>query len=184
TVTINGAGATNVTGTYPNFTINSPVPTDAQTLSLAGNTLSISNGNSVSLPQAINFGAIATNGSTVNSSSSLPVPFTLSYNNGGGTYAGGIYTAPVPGIYHIDASVMWSSSLLGTNELSICIDGVPVRKKTIAITGLGTLTESFGFSADINVNTGQQISITYSFGGSSVSVTDNVSWWFNGHLIK
>jgi hypothetical protein len=60
-VTINGSGATSVTGTYPNFTVSSA----NQTLSLSGSTLSISNGNSVTLPsgggggtldQAYNFG--------------------------------------------------------------------------------------------------------------------------------
>lgn len=58
-VTLNGSGATTVTGTYPNFTVSSA----NQTLSLSGNTLSISNGNSLTLPggggtldQAYDFG--------------------------------------------------------------------------------------------------------------------------------
>ena len=50
TVSISGAGTATVTGTYPTFTVNTPANTDAQTLSLAGNTLSIANGNSITLP--------------------------------------------------------------------------------------------------------------------------------------
>ena len=51
TVAITGTGATTVSGTYPNFTVNTPIPTDTddQTLNLSGNTLSISEGNSVNL---------------------------------------------------------------------------------------------------------------------------------------
>jgi hypothetical protein len=58
-MTLNGSGATTVTGSYPNFTVSST----NQTLSLSGNTLSISNGNSLTLPggggtldQAYDFG--------------------------------------------------------------------------------------------------------------------------------
>ena len=59
TVILNGGGATSVTGTYPNFTISSTDnvndadadPTnEIQTLGIAGQTLSISDGNSVIIP--------------------------------------------------------------------------------------------------------------------------------------
>ncbi|MEI7801490.1 MAG: hypothetical protein WCI97_02475, partial [Bacteroidota bacterium] len=51
-VTVTGTGSASVTSAYPNFTINA---TDAQTLSLAGTTISISNGNSVTLPSQLNY---------------------------------------------------------------------------------------------------------------------------------
>ncbi|MBL0007115.1 MAG: hypothetical protein IPP25_07990 [Saprospiraceae bacterium] len=56
-ISMTGSGATNVTGTYPNFTIETPAPIDnsttneIQTLSLNGDTLSLSSGGgSVQLP--------------------------------------------------------------------------------------------------------------------------------------
>ncbi len=57
-VALTGTGATTVTGIYPNFTINSTdTNTDAQTLFLTGNNLSISNGNAVTLPTQLNYTA-------------------------------------------------------------------------------------------------------------------------------
>jgi trimeric autotransporter adhesin len=50
TVKITGAGAATVTGTYPNFTVSS-TDNDKQTLSVNGSNLSISNGNTVAIPQ-------------------------------------------------------------------------------------------------------------------------------------
>ena len=53
TVTLTGIGSTTVTGSYPNFTINTPpasTSTDSQTLSVNNNSLSISNGNTINLP--------------------------------------------------------------------------------------------------------------------------------------
>jgi hypothetical protein len=50
-VTITGTGSTTVTGTPPNFTVNS---TDAQNISLVGDVLSIQNGNSITLPLNLN----------------------------------------------------------------------------------------------------------------------------------
>lgn len=92
-VSITGSGATTVTGTYPNFTINSTNPpaivagsgisisgntisntgdlsntNEIQTLSIAGNQLSISNSNMVTLPSAPNFTAgagISISGNTI-----------------------------------------------------------------------------------------------------------------------
>ncbi|PKP22628.1 MAG: hypothetical protein CVU05_03080 [Bacteroidetes bacterium HGW-Bacteroidetes-21] len=61
-VTLVGAGATTITGTYPNFTISSTdnsidpdsdPSNEIQTLTVNGNDLTISNGNSVTLPQMI-----------------------------------------------------------------------------------------------------------------------------------
>jgi hypothetical protein len=48
TVALTGSGATTVTGTYPNFTVAS-TDNDNQTLSIAGNSISISGGNSINL---------------------------------------------------------------------------------------------------------------------------------------
>jgi hypothetical protein len=50
-VTITGTGSTTVTGTAPNFTVNS---TDMQNISLVGDVLSIQNGNSITLPLNLN----------------------------------------------------------------------------------------------------------------------------------
>lgn len=63
-VTLTGGGITSISGTYPSFTITS---TEAQTLSLSTNTLSISGGNSVSLAAYAN--PAATNGLSDNESS-------------------------------------------------------------------------------------------------------------------
>ncbi|MFZ2899219.1 MAG: tail fiber domain-containing protein [Saprospiraceae bacterium] len=64
TVTITGQGVTTVSGSYPNFTVNTPAPADnsptneIQTLSLSGNTLSLSNGGgSVTLNNGANYNA-------------------------------------------------------------------------------------------------------------------------------
>ena len=95
-VSLAGTGGTTIAGTYPNFTINSPNPTiytagagisisgntitntslnQNQTLSISGSSLSISNGNSVSLPNI--------NGSIGMSYQQLPM---LEYNGNGVTF--------------------------------------------------------------------------------------------------
>jgi hypothetical protein len=64
TVTITGQGVTTVSGSYPNFTVNTPAPADnsptneIQILSLSGNTLNLSNGGgSVTLNNGTNYNA-------------------------------------------------------------------------------------------------------------------------------
>ena len=65
-ISLSGNGATSISGTYPNFTISSTdnvndadanPGNELQNLSLNGNTLAISSGNSVILPAGINYSA-------------------------------------------------------------------------------------------------------------------------------
>ncbi len=84
TVAIAGGGATSVTGTYPNFTVTTPTPADnsptneIQALSIAGNTVSLSNGGgSVALPAEVD-------GSVTNEIQTLSIAGnTVSLSNGG-----------------------------------------------------------------------------------------------------
>ncbi len=86
TVVIAGGGVTSVSGTYPNFTVTTPTPADnsptneIQTLSIAGNTVSLSNGGgSVALPAEVD-------GSVTNEIQALSlVGTTLSLSHGGGS---------------------------------------------------------------------------------------------------
>ncbi len=58
TVVLTGGGATTILSAYPNFTISSvDTDTDAQTLSLSGNDLSILNGNTITLPSGSGYTA-------------------------------------------------------------------------------------------------------------------------------
>ncbi len=85
TVAIAGGGVTSVSGTYPNFTVTTPTPADnsstneIQTLSIAGNTVSLSNGGgSVALPAEVD-------GSVTNEIQALSIAGnTVSLSNGGG----------------------------------------------------------------------------------------------------
>ena len=131
TVALTGTGGTTVTGTYPNFTINSTtgggsytagtgisivgnvitntsLNTDAQTLSVVGNQLSISNGNSVTMPTGTTYtagtgislaGNIITNtapnqtvgitaGTGISVTGAYP-NFTITATGGGGSYTAG-----------------------------------------------------------------------------------------------
>lgn len=138
TVALTGTGGTTVTGTYPNFTINSTtgggsytagtgisivgnvitntsLNTDAQTLSVVGNQLSISGGNTVTMPTGTTYtagtgislgGNVITNTApdqtvTLNSGTGISVTgsypsFTITATGGGGGIAGSGTTNYIP----------------------------------------------------------------------------------------
>jgi hypothetical protein len=100
TVSLSGSGATSVSGTYPNFTINSTDNVDdadadpgneIQSLSISGTTLSISNGNNVNLPSAPVYSAgsgIDITGTTI---SNTAPDQTVSLSGSGATSVSGTY---------------------------------------------------------------------------------------------
>ncbi len=100
TVNLTGSGATSISGTYPNFTISSTDdvndadanPTnEIQSLSLSGNSLSISGGNSVSLPTGTTYTAgtgISISGSTITNTAPDQ---TVSLTGSGATAISGTY---------------------------------------------------------------------------------------------
>ncbi len=138
TVVLTGTGGTTVSGTYPNFTINSTtgggsytagvgisilgnvitntsLNTDAQTLSVLGNQLTISGGNSVTMPTGTTYtagtgislgGNVITNTApdqtvTLNSGTGISVTgsypsFTITATGGGGGIAGSGTTNYIP----------------------------------------------------------------------------------------
>ena len=86
---------------------------------------------------AVQFRAEGNNNQTVPHDSLTAVTgFTaMKYNEGGGTYANGVYTIPVSGLYLVSAGVYWNNGFSGTelmalrrNNLRIALasgDGVP-----------------------------------------------------------
>lgn len=134
-VAIAGTGATTVSGVYPNFTINTPVPADnsptneLQTLSLNGSNLTLSNGGgTVTLPPEVD-------GSVTNEIQALSLNGnTLSLSNGGGsvTLNNGVNYNEGTGIDITGNVISNTGDLSNTNEL-----------QTISLAG-NTLILSFG----------------------------------------
>ncbi|OWY24740.1 hypothetical protein C7N43_30665, partial [Sphingobacteriales bacterium UPWRP_1] len=105
TITLTGAGATAISGAYPNFTVTTPTPADnspineIQTLSIAGNTVSLSNGGgSVNLPTYTAGTGISLSGNTIINTAPDQ---TVAITGGGVTSVSGTYpnftvTTPTP----------------------------------------------------------------------------------------
>ncbi len=122
-VTLTGSGATTITGTYPNFTITSTdnvndadaSPTnEIQSLSIAGNDLTISGGNTVVLPQSTYTAGSGINisGNTVSNTAPDQV---VTISNGTGISVSGAY----PGYTVTNTSPDQSVSLTGGGSTTV-----------------------------------------------------------------
>jgi hypothetical protein len=106
---------------------------------------------------------------------------TANYNNGGGSAAGGVYTAPVSGVYHIDAGVEFNAAT-GSSNIFIYVNNAPVRENQYNTLAVGT---TMHISADVFVNAGQTVDIRTQVGGAANTLPNgSISIYFNGHLIR
>jgi hypothetical protein len=140
-VTIAGTGATTVSGVYPNFTINTPVPADnsptneLQTLGLNGSNLTLSNGGgTVTLPPEVD-GSVTNEIQTISLNGN-----TLSLSNGGGsvTLNNGINYTEGPGIDITGNVISNTGDLSNTNEL-----------QTISLAGNTLILSNGGGTVDL-----------------------------------
>jgi len=126
-VAITGTGATTVSGTYPSFTVNTPVPADnsatneLQILSINGNNISLSNGGgTVTLPPEVD-------GNVTNELQTISlVGNTLTLSNGGGsvTLNNGINYEEGAGIDITGNVISNTGDLEITNEIqTLSLDG-------------------------------------------------------------
>ncbi len=161
-VGLTGTGISTVTGTYPNFTVN----TSAQSLSLNNNVLSISNGNSVTLPGGSGGAYVAGTGINIsgNTITNTAPDQTVAITGSGITTVTGAY----PNFNITSAQVPQVLSLAG-NDLSLSNGGGTI---TLPTGGGGTYTAGTGISVSGNVITNtapnQVVSIT---GAGTSSVT-------------
>lgn len=168
-VVIAGTGATTVSGAYPNFTINTPVPADnsptneLQTLSLNGSNLTLSNGGgTVTLPPEVD-------GSVTNEIQALSLNGnTLSLSNGGGsvTLNNGINYTAGSGI-DISGNVISNTGDPDANPANE-LQTLTLNGNTLTLSnGGGSVTLNNG----INYNEGTGIDIT----GNVISNTGDLS---------
>jgi len=164
--TINGVTSTPIT--FPSYT-----DTDAQSLSLVGNTLSISNGNSVVLP---NFSEV--DGSTTNELQALSQSGnTITLSNGGGSFQ-------LPTLTDTDAqSLSLTGNVLAISNGNSVTLPVPVftGNGNITITGNGSTATPYlinSIDTSIYTNNGSinQLSTT---NGNRVVDMNSRNIWFN-----
>ncbi len=155
-LTLTGAGGTTVSGTYPNLTVSS---TDAQSLTYAGNTLSISGGNSVTIPGL----PAGTVNQTLRHDGTNWVADSYIYNNGSSVGIG--TTAPSANL-HVNQTIngagaqqMISNLSSATNSSSALsfTNSVPAQGYMI---GLDNTTGTFKISnSSSNINGNNRIQI-------------------------
>ena len=160
TVSLTGAGITVISGTYPNFTITTTevdgsTTNEIQTLSLDGNTLSISGGNSVNLSGLGGSGIDLTDLSvTVAAAGSA----NLSYNNTNGVFT---YTPPDLTGY-LTSEVDGSVSNEGVLSASALVSGSIAR-----------LTSNTNGGSNVDFSAGTGIAVGSS-GGNTISITNTL----------
>ncbi|MEL7530964.1 MAG: hypothetical protein AAFN10_06640, partial [Bacteroidota bacterium] len=193
---LSGSGATTVSGTYPNYTINSTDNVDdadadptneMQSLSLSGNNLSISNGNSIALPT----GTTYTAGSGINLSggtiSNTAPDQTVNISGNGATSVSGSYPnfsiSSTDNVNDADAdpnNEIQNLSLSG-NNLSIS-NGNSIALPTgttytagsdINISG-GTISNTAP-DQTVNISGGGATTVTGTYPNFVINSTDNVN---------
>lgn len=151
------------------------------------------------LPSATNFSTtLSTSNQTFNSSTSnitVNLAASPNYANGGATVTGNFFTAPVNGIYHFDAQITFSNSnnMSGgtvTFALYDPIGGTPYKQviESVPVSGTtGSYMHSMAVSADIPLNAGQRVTLTFSNSGGSTNYITAVFApglsWFNGSRV-
>jgi hypothetical protein len=155
-LTLTGAGGTTVSGTYPNLTVSS---TDAQTLTIGGNVISISNGNSITIPSL----PTGTTDQTLRHDGTNWVANSALVNNGADI---GIGTAAPQARLHVNQTIngagaqqMISNVSNATNSSSALsfTNSVPAQGYMI---GLDNTTGTFKISnSSANINANNRIQI-------------------------
>jgi len=184
TVAIIGTGQTVVSGTYPTFTVNSP----AQNLSLNGNVLSISNGNSVTLPTTGGGSYSAGTGINITGTtiSNTAPDQTVTLTGAGITTIGGTYpnfmitSSEVPQVLSLSGTTLNLSNGGGSVVLPIGADNDPTNELQILSLNGNTLALSNGNSVilpsgglpDADSDSTNELNTGVSLNGTTLSVTD------------
>jgi len=184
TVAIIGTGQTVVSGTYPTFTVNSP----AQNLSLNGNVLSISNGNSVTLPTTGGGSYSAGTGINITGTtiSNTAPDQTVTLTGAGITTIGGTYpnfmitSSEVPQVLSLSGTTLNLSNGGGSVVLPIGADNDPTNELQILSLNGNTLVLSNGNSVilpsgglpDADSDSTNELNTGVSLNGTTLSVTD------------
>lgn len=139
-VVIIGTGETVVSGTYPTFSVN----TSAQNLSLNGNVLSISNGNSVTLPSGGGGSYVAGTGINITGTtiSNTAPDQTVTLTGAGITTIGGSYpnyiitSSEVPQVLSLSGTTLNLSNGGGSVVLPVGADNDPTNElQTLTLNG-------------------------------------------------
>ena len=169
TVTIADGGNGNVTvgGTYPNFTIDVPdatVDTDDQTLSITGDQLSISEGNTVTLPSADGTETIVQSGNanvTVTGDGSAGSPYTIS---------------SVDNVDDADAdpnNEIQDASEVSFNDTTAGLGATDTQAAIEALAASNAADDDTDATNELQTLSQTGTDVTLSDGGGTISVADN-----------
>lgn len=90
-------------------------------------------------------------------SGSATVPFgTEDYNEGGGSYASGVYTVPADGKYKVDSSLGPDATTAGTTQINIKKNGTAIRRSKVDTT---STNQNLDVSAVIECVSGDTLEI-------------------------
>ncbi len=193
TVKITGAGATTVSGTYPNFTVSS-TDNDKQTLSVSGSNLSISNGNTVAIPQTTYTAGngISISGTTITNSAQDK---TVSLTGTGATTVSGTYPN-----FTINSTDNNTTYIAG-NGLSLTgnVFANTAPDQTVSLTGSGATTvtgtyPNFTVSStdaqtlalngnNLSISNGNSVTLPQSTDAQTLSVSGNNLSISNGNTV-
>ncbi len=183
-VVLIGTGETVVSGTYPTFTVNTP----AQNLSLNGNVLSITNGNSVTLPSGGGGSYVAGTGINITGTtiSNIAPDQTVTLTGAGITTIGGTYpnfivtSSQVPQVLSLNGTTLNLSNGGGSVVLPVGADNDPTNElQTLALNGT-TLSLSNGNSVilptgglpDADSDSTNELNTGAVLNGTSLQITD------------
>lgn len=183
-LSVNTAG----TGNSGIFSGGSGLKTDAFTMTngAAANAVMVSNtSGNASWAVPVNFSVNNTNSQSVGPGI-IQINFpNVVFNNGGGTFAAGAYTAPVAGVYHISAGVSSASTSVNPVNIYIYVNGSSVKE--IQYGNIPSAPASLAISSDISVAAGSVIDIRVQTSGAAINtaaVAAGISVWYSGHLVR
>ncbi|MGZ3861874.1 MAG: beta strand repeat-containing protein [Bacteroidia bacterium] len=183
-LSVNTAG----TGNSGMFSGGAGLRTDAFTMTngaAAGAVMVSNTGGNASWSVPVNFSVNNTNTQSIGPGI-IQVNFpNVVFNNGGGTFAAGAYTAPVAGVYHISAGVSSASTSVNPVNIYIYVNGTAVKE--IQYGNLPNVPASLAISTDISVLAGSVIDVRVQTSGSSIStaaVAAGTTVWYSGHLVR